>query len=55
MYAPPPSLAKITIVVFLDRERLVRSESPREHHEVVGKPRAVHIGLEVIEPLPVAA
>lgn len=40
---------------FLDCERLVGSESSREHHEVVGKHGAVHVSFEVIESLPVAA
>jgi hypothetical protein len=40
---------------FCDRDRLVGSESSREHDEVMGKHRAVHISFEVIESLPVAA
>ena len=39
---------------FLDGERLVGSESSREHNEVVGKHGAVDVGFEVIESLPVA-
>jgi len=53
--APMTSLAKITIIVFLDRGRLVGSELPGEHNEVVGKHGAMHVGFEVIESLPVAA
>ena len=40
---------------FWDSDRLVGNESSREHDEIVGKHRTVHIGFEVIESFPVTA
>ncbi len=49
------TLAATTIIGFEVLRRLAGSESLRQHNEVVSKYSTVHIRLEMIEPLPVAA